>query len=121
MGSQPEWIIEFYLDEQGGSPVRQFLAALDKKTRIQFGWAIDQLKERNVYAREPLVKHLDGKLWELRVPSDGNIYRLLYFTYSERKIIFVHGFQKKTQVTPQKEIATAQKRMESYIKRKGSS
>ena len=33
---------------------------------------------RNVNAREPLVRHLEGKIWELRRESDTNIYRLLY-------------------------------------------
>jgi phage-related protein len=72
-----------------------------------------------VSAREPLVKHLEGKLWELRRSSRGNIYRLLYFFFTGKRIVFVHGFQKKTQKTPRKEIETAVSRMNDYVERKG--
>ena len=44
---------------------------------------------------------------------------MLYFFFTGKKIVFVHGFQKKSQKTPRKEIATAKSRMNDYIKRKG--
>ena len=119
MTEEQGWAIEFYLDEHGESPVRAFLNSLDRKTKARFDWSIEQLQVQNVRAREPLVKHLDGKLWELRRASDGNIYRIVYFFFSGRKIVFVHGFQKKTQKTPQRDIEMAQKRMEDYLQRKG--
>jgi phage-related protein len=119
MTDEQEWTIEFYLSEQGSSPVREFLNEIDKKTKARLDWAIEQLRIRNVQANEPLVKHLEGKLWELRRGSNGNIYRLLYFFFTGRKIVFVHGFQKKTQKTPRREIEIAQQRMEDYIQRKG--
>lgn len=119
MVDKQEWAIEFYLDEESENPVRVFLATLDHKTLARFDWSIEQLRILNVQAHEPMVKHLEGKLWELRRASNGNIYRLLYFFFTGRKIVFVHGFQKKTQKTPQREIETARKRMNDYIKRKG--
>ncbi len=119
MTEEQVWSIEFYLDEQGKSPVREFLNSLDRKTKARFNWSMEQLQVQNVRAHEPLVKHLDGKLWELRRASDGNIYRMVYFFFSGRKIVFVHGFQKKTQKTPRREIDLAQKRMEDYLQRKG--
>jgi phage-related protein len=47
-----------------------------------------------------LVKHIDGKLWELRRASSGNIYRIMYFFFDGRRIVFVHGFQKKHKRLP---------------------
>jgi hypothetical protein len=73
MADQPEWMIVFYIDEQGHSPVAAFLESLDLKTQARFDWSIEQLRVRNVQAGEPLVKHIDGKLWELRRASSGNI------------------------------------------------
>ena len=118
MVEERDWSIEFYIDEQGNIPVLEFLRELDRKTKTRFDWSIEQLRVRNVRANEPLVKHLEGKLWELQRSSDGNIYRLLYFFFSGRKIVFVHGFQKKSQKTPPREIELAQTRMDDYIKRK---
>jgi phage-related protein len=119
MADEQEWAIEFYLDEAGESPVRAFLATLDRKTSARFDWSMEQLRILNIHAHEPLVKQVEGKLWELRRASNGNIYRLLYFFFTGRKIVIVHGFQKKTQKTPRREIETARKRMDEYIKRKG--
>jgi phage-related protein len=117
MTQQPVWQIVFYLDEKGNSPVEDFLRNLDTKTRTRFTWSLEQLRLRNVQASEPLVKHLEGKIWELRRASDGNIYRVLYFFFTGRQIVLLHGFQKKTEKTPRGETTLAQKRLESYIAR----
>jgi len=120
MAEEQAWQIVNYTDEKGNSPVEEFLQHLDLKTQARFEWSIEQLRVLNVRAREPLVKHLEGKLWELRRASGGNIYRLLYFFFTGRKIVFLHGFQKKSQKTPCREIETAQARMDDYIRRRGS-
>jgi phage-related protein len=119
MTGSSEWVVVFYRDEQGGSPVRDFLQSLDEDAQQSIGWAIEQLRVRNIQAREPLVRHLDDKLWELRRESRTNIYRVIYFFFSGRKIVLVHGFQKKTQKTPSQELATARVRYRAFIEREG--
>ncbi len=119
MADEPEWRIVFYRDAQGNRPVREFLQQLDLKTQGRFDWSIEQLRILNVRAHEPLVKHLEGKIWELRRTSDGNIYRVLYFFFTGRRIVLVHGFQKKTDKTPRREIEIAERRMEDFINRTG--
>lgn len=119
MSDGGEWSIVFYIEEDGESPVRDFLESLEAKTQARFLWSIEQLRVRNVQAREPLVRHLEGKLWELREESRTNIFRLLYFFFSGRRIVFLHGFQKKTQKTPRRELETAQKRKQRFIDREG--
>lgn len=66
MTNQPEWIIVFYTTADGSRPVEEWLAGLDQKTQVRFEWSIEQLRVRNVQAREPLVKHIEDKIWELR-------------------------------------------------------
>ena len=114
-----EWSVVFYIEESGKSPVREFLVSLDARTQARFLASIEQLRVRNVSAQEPLVRHLEDKLWELREESRGNIYRLLYFFFSGRRIVFLHGFQKKTQKTPRREIEIAGRRMRTIIEREG--
>jgi phage-related protein len=109
----------FYTELTGSSPVREFLAALDAKTQARFIRSIEQLGVRNVLAREPLVRHLEGKIWELREESQTNIYRLLYFFFTGRKIVFVHGFQKRSQKTPRGEIEIAQERRDNFLRHEG--
>lgn len=110
-----EWTTEFYLEESGRSPVEDFLDSLDLKTRARFRWSMEQLQVRNVQARAPLVKHLEADLWELREESRGNIYRIIYFFFTGRRIVFLHGFQKKSQRTPRKELEIAQARYRKFL------
>ena len=61
--------------------------------------------------REPHVKHLDGKLWELRVRAEGGIARGIYVTAAERRVVVLHVFAKKSRKTPLRALATARERM----------
>ena len=119
MADSKEWVVVFYIDESGRDPVREFLQSLDTKTLARFVWSIEQLRLRNVRAQQPLARHLEGKLWEMREESSTNIYRLLYLFFSGRRIVLLHGFQKKTQKTPRHEIEIALQRLDRYIKRAG--
>ena len=119
MQSRDEWTVEFYEEDDGSSPVRAFLESLDAKTQLRFAWSIEQLRVRNVAAREPLVRHVEDKIWELREESRTNIYRLLYFFFTGRRIVFLHGFQKKTQRTPRGEIEIALRRLSRFLQREG--
>ncbi len=78
---------------------------------------MEQLRERNLRAHEPLVRHLEGDLWELREESQTNIYRVVYFFFTGRRIVLLHGFQKKTRRTPRNEFNTARTRQREFIDR----
>jgi len=95
MVDESMWTVVFYTEENGASPVREFLQRLDTKTQVRFAWSIEQLRVRNVMAREPLVHHLEGKLWELREESNTNIYRLIYFFSRVSVSYFCMAFRRK--------------------------
>jgi phage-related protein len=116
---EQEWSLVFYVEDSGAEPVADFLRTLDQRTKARFDWSIEQLLVRNVNAREPLVRHLESKIWELRRESATNIYRLLYAFISRRRILFLHGFQKKTQKTPRREIELAERRLAHFLAREG--
>ena len=59
---------------------------------------------------EPHVKHLEGKLWELRLTGRDGIARALYVTAVGRRVVVVRAFVKKTQKTPRSEIELALRR-----------
>jgi phage-related protein len=61
--------------------------------------------------REPHVKHLTGKLWEMRLSGRDGIARSIYVTTSGRRAIVLRTFVKKTQKTPPREIRIALARM----------
>lgn len=59
----------------------------------------------------PHVKHLDGKLWELRITGRDGIARVIYVTAAGRRVVVLHAFVKKTQKTPRQALETARKRL----------
>ena len=46
------------------------------------------------------MKHLEGKLWELRLTGRDGIARAVYVTAIGRRVIVVRASVKKTQRTP---------------------
>jgi hypothetical protein len=62
--------------------------------------------------RAPHVKHLDGKLWELRVRAVGGRARGIYVTATGRRVVVLHVFAKKSRKTPPQALATARERMQ---------
>ena len=65
--------------------------------------------------RAPHVKHLDGKLWELRVRAEGGIARGIYVTAAERRVVVLHVFAKKSRKTQRRALATARERMKQVV------
>jgi phage-related protein len=112
-----EWVIEYYVEDNGRVPVREILQSVDKETYARFLWSLEQVRVRNIMAREPLARHIEGKIWEIREESHTNIYRILYFFSSGKRIILLHGFTKKTQKLPGKELEMAMKRLARFIER----
>jgi len=55
-------------------------------------------------------KHLEGKLWELRVRGKDGIARAIYVTVAGREVVILHAFQKKTQKTPKQALHLARER-----------
>lgn len=56
------------------------------------------------------VKHLEDKLWELRITGRDGISRAIYVTASGKRVIIVRVFVKKTQKTPRNELEIARQR-----------
>ena len=115
---EPDWTIVFYTDGRS-DPVREFIDRLDPQAQVRIRAAIQELRIRNVQAKWPLVDHIEGKSWELRRDSGRGAYRVLYFTFSGKRIVLLHGFQKKTRATPRREIAVAQDRHKRFVEREG--
>ena len=114
--------IEFYQNARGDEPVKQYLeelsqkAATSKDARIKLNKIvayIDLLAEHGTKIGEPVTKHLDGEIWELRPLRD----RILYFFWKDDNFVLLHHFMKKTQKTPEREIEQAKRNMTDYLER----
>lgn len=56
------------------------------------------------------VKHLEDKLWELRMTGRDGISRAIYVTATGHRVVVVRVFIKKTQETPERELRLARQR-----------
>ncbi len=60
----------------------------------------------------PHTRAMGGGLLEMRLKGQDGIARIFYCTLVGRRIVMLHGFIKKTNKTPAKDLAIAQKRMQ---------
>lgn len=101
--------LSFFRSEQQVEPIREWLKELTKEEKriigtdlktIQFGWPLGM----------PLVKNVGNSIWEARshLPQ-GKISRIFFVIYNDT-IVLLHGFIKKAQKIPQKELHLAKKR-----------
>jgi len=65
--------------------------------------------------KEPYVKHVEGKLWEMRVKGQEGIARAIYVTALGRRVVIVRAFVKKTQQTPRSETDLALRRAKEFL------
>ena len=113
----PEKVIiaRFYRLPSGREPVREWLGKLPSEDRkligrdlmkVEFGWPCGP----------PLCASLAGSpgLYEVRSNLTGRRIARVFFTVSRRNMVLLHGFIKKTQATPAKELKLAARRMKEY-------
>ncbi len=108
--------VNFYKQENGDCPVKQFLDSLDNKMKAKILKMIKLLQQNGNELREPYSKFLGDGIFELRVKQATDITRILYFFVIGNKIILTNGFVKKTQKTPQSEIDLAKKYRDDFLK-----
>lgn len=87
------------------------LSALPVDMRARLS-RFSMLIERHGFQALPpsAVKHLEEKLWELRVMGRDGIARAIYITATGRRVVIVRVFVKKAQKTPAHELELARQR-----------
>lgn len=113
-----DYEIVYYRDARGFSPIERFIDELPTKDKIKVFAHIYLLREKG-FLPFPYSSDIRGirKLRELRIKTSLKHYRILYFMFTGRKIILLHGFLKKSD-NIEKEIRIAGLRMENYLERK---
>lgn len=100
------WRVEI-LDKR----VERELDALAPDVRQRFLRIAELIEQHGVAAmRGPHVKHLEGKLWEMRMKGRDGIARAIYITALVQRVVVLHAFDKKTQKTPARALEIARDR-----------
>ncbi|HEX9767535.1 MAG TPA: type II toxin-antitoxin system RelE/ParE family toxin [Kiloniellales bacterium] len=99
----------FYRTARGAEPVREWLQDLDKQDRkligtdiktVEFGWPIGM----------PTCRLMGKGLHEVRTDLSRNRIARVLFSVAGRKMFLLHGFIKKSKVTPKADLALARDR-----------
>lgn len=113
---------EFYVTELGNCPFQEFLDNLSENDRKEFIAVIKQVSILGFQHSQKLklTKNMAGQdnLFELRLSGEDNEQRGLYFKHDKGKYLITHGFTKKTQKTPKKEIKRANAIKKNFTQRK---
>lgn len=113
--------IDFFKSTTGDTPMESYLEDLSPKMRAKTLRSLQLLREFGPDLREPNTKPLEDGIFELRTIQGSEAGRSLFFFYEGQTIVITHGFLKKTQKTPRKEIKRAKKyRTEYYQQRENS-
>jgi len=111
--------ITFYRFETGKSPVEMFFDSLTNKQFEKIAFVLDLIEQMDIVPRQYFkkLKGTDG-IWEVRAQQGNDTFRILGFFDGKELVVLNHAFAKKTQKTPKKEIALAEKRKRDYLGRK---
>jgi len=109
--------IEYYT-EKGKYPVLEFIQKQSPKEQAKVLREIDLLEEFGLSLGLPHIKKIQGHddLWELRIKHSSNNFRIFYFCYTGGKFVLLHGIRKTSGKTPSRDIKTADKRKQNYLK-----
>ena len=105
--------VRFYRAGSGKEPVRHWLLTLSREDRltigtdiktVEFGWPVGL----------PVCRSLGDGLWEVRSSLSNRIARVLFCIEADTMWL-LHGFIKKQQKTPGREMALARRRMREIL------
>jgi phage-related protein len=116
--------VKFYRDRNDKSEIVEYLDELKDKgetskyervNRDKILAYIGALEQYGTRIGQPVVKHIDGSLWELRPLAN----RIFFFYWKDNKFVLLHHFAKKTRKTPLREIEQARAKLKDFIERHG--
>ena len=111
--------VNFYSTADGRVPVHEFLYSLQPKQAKKILWVLKAVEDLPLVPEQYLKRLVGtGGIWEVRAEFGGDAFRLLGFLEEGNLIILTNGFAKKTQKTPEREIALAETRRRDHLNQK---
>ncbi|WP_461219163.1 type II toxin-antitoxin system RelE/ParE family toxin [Lapidilactobacillus salsurivasis] len=102
---------DYYVGSNGKSEFLDYINNLPIKDRVKLLTTIQTVETVGIAtaSRMEYVKKIDDNLFELRSKVGSNIQRALYFHVHNGNYLITHGFTKKTNKTPKREIEHAKR------------
>src|SRR6266498_3706303 len=114
-----KFVINYWRNSSGKAPVEKYIDAIDnKEERAEI---LNTLKGVQQYGTDAVgveFRHIEGKLWELKILTHGHQHRIFYVVLEGNKMFLVHAYLKKTPKAPMNEIMTARQRMKQLTEKR---
>lgn len=109
--------IYYYIKPSGENPFSEFLDSLEKRQQSKILRTISHISQYGLLSVIPHVKKIAGtSLWEIRILGNDNL-RVVYITPYADAVLVLHGFAKKSQKTPMRELEIAMTRFLDWKRR----
>jgi phage-related protein len=103
--------VVYYRSAAGNEPVREYLSDLADEELALIESALDDLRANGVDAANVTMRHIDGKLWELKLSA----HRIFYVVIDGPTLVLLHAYRKQGQKAPRRELEVATKRMKEVL------
>jgi len=110
--------VDYVVTKTGNIPFIKFIDLLNKDEQAKVLATVNkfcQLKNQKINIPVKLSSYIRDGIFELRISLENRKSRVLYFFIERQRIILTHGFIKKTNKTPKKEIERAIKLRKAYM------
>lgn len=109
-------LLHFYRTAAGRCPVEDFLDSLTGAVSRKVTRVFRVVEEANLIPTQYFKKLKDSEeIWECRVNYGSNTFRIFCFFASGNRPVLTHGFMKKTEKTPRREISRAEEYRKDYL------
>lgn len=106
--------ISFYV-RNNKKPVRDFIMKLERKDRLKVLGCLESVEQCGLNSPRVGFRQIDGKLWEIKIVTQGGGVRIFYVMLRVDEIRLLHAYKKKSRKAPTKEIRVALRRMKEVI------
>jgi phage-related protein len=103
--------VRFYQSAAGRSPVADYLREVPSDRAEEVFAVLADLEAHGLDGSEALARHIEGKLWELKFPTD----RIFYVILTGPEMVLLHAYKKQGQKAPKRELDVARKRMKEIL------
>jgi len=110
--------IYYYISPSGRNPAKNFIDSLAKNQKAKILRVFQYIREYGIRVPIQHIKKVkQTPFWEIRTLGKDNI-RIIYAVVYKKDLLVIHGFIKKKQKTPKKELETALNRYREWLQRK---
>ena len=89
--SDEHWSAVYYENQGGESVVEEEMRASGTKAFVRTLRTVGLLEEFGIGLDEDYVKHIEEKIWELRISR----YRVLYFAFHDKQFVLLRALYEK--------------------------